>query len=173
MPIIQLQPHSFTSLPRHPDLQGEDDTPDLQDFIRATLDEARPLLNQFPSTLKADRRLHSSGPSKAKVKLSRGWRTLAAPQKDATPTREFWVCRQSEHQDSNHVDGTISWWEMHDGLRDNHAEHEMEYTPSVTSVHQLLQWNESPQWNPNKPIILADRSYKHFSVEREYKKITK
>ncbi|KAJ5496991.1 hypothetical protein N7463_008978 [Penicillium fimorum] len=164
MPLIQLEPHLFTSLPRHPDLPGDANTPDLRGFIQAVLLEAQPLLNQFPSTLKADCKLRSSPPSKAKVKLSRGWRTLHAPQ-GSKPKMEFWVCRQSDHQDSNRLPGTVSLWEFHDGLRYNHAEHEMEYTPSVTSVKQLLKWNEPRQWDSNEPITAGNMSYKHFEVE--------
>jgi hypothetical protein len=169
MPLIQLEPHLFTSLPRHPDLQGDANTPDLREFIHNTLVEAQPLLNQFPSTLKPDCRLRSSPPSKAKVKLSRGWRTLQSPQEGSNPKSEFWVCRQSDHQDSDRLPGTVSLWEFHDGLRYNHAEHEKEYTPSVTSVNQLLKWNEPRQWDLNQPIIVGNLNYKHFEVERMYK----
>ena len=169
MPLIQLEPHLFTSLPRHPDLQGDANTPDLREFIHNTLVEAQPLLNQFPSTLKPDCRLRSSPPSKAKVKLSRGWRTLQSPQEGSNPKSEFWVCRQSDHQDSDRLPGTVSLWEFHDGLRYNHAEHEKEYTPSVTSVNQLLKWNEPRQWDLNQPITVGNLNYKHFEVERMYK----
>ncbi|EKV05501.1 hypothetical protein PDIG_11360 [Penicillium digitatum PHI26] len=166
MPLIQLEPHLFTSLPRHPDLQGDDNTPDLREFIQAILLEAHPLLNQFPSTLKPDCKLRSSSPSHAKVKLSRGWRTLQPPQEGPAPKKEFWVCRQSDHQDSDRLPGTVSLWEFHDGLRYRHAEHEMEYTPSVTSVKQLLKWNEPRQWDLNQPIAIGNMTYKHFEVER-------
>ncbi|CAI7573459.1 unnamed protein product [Penicillium crustosum] len=165
MPLIQLEPHLFTSLPRHPDLQGDANTQDLREFIQATLLEAQPLLNQFPSTLKPDCKLRSSAPSTAKVKLSRGWRTLQSPQEGPTPNKEFWVCRQSDHLDSDRLPGTVSLWEFHDGLRYNHAEHEMEYTPSVTSVKQLLKWNEPRQWDLNQPITVGNTNYKHFEVE--------
>lgn len=171
MPLIQLEPHLFTSLPRHPDLQGDDNTPDLREFIQAILLEAHPLLNQFPSTLKPDCKLRSSSPSHAKVKLSRGWRTLQPPQEGPAPKKEFWVCRQSDHQDSDRLPGTVSLWEFHDGLRYRHAEHEMEYTPSVTSVKQLLKWNEPRQWDLNQPIAIGNMTYKHFEVERMYEKL--
>ncbi|KAJ5200213.1 Serine-threonine protein kinase 19 [Penicillium cf. griseofulvum] len=164
MPLIQLEPHLFTGLPRHPDLPGETNTPDLREFIQAVLLESQPLLNQFPSTLKPDYKLRSSPPAKAKVKLSRGWRTLQTPQ-SSKPKMEFWVCRQSDHQDSDRLPGTASLWEFHDGLRYNHAEHEMEYTPSVTSVKRLLKWNEPRQWDSNQPIIAGNMGYTHFDVE--------
>jgi hypothetical protein len=170
MPIIQLEPHLFTTLPQHPNLLGEATGPNIQDFVRATLEEAQPLLDQFPATLKADSKLRPSPPSKAKVKLSRGWRTLPAAEEGSNPRKEFWVCRQSDHEDSNALDGTASWWEFNDGLRSNHAEHEMEYTPSVTGVHQLLKWTDSEQWNPNTSIAISGTTYKQFNIERKYYK---
>ncbi|KAJ5952415.1 uncharacterized protein N7479_010828 [Penicillium vulpinum] len=164
MPLIKLEPHLFTSLPRHPDLPGDANTPGLREFIHATLLEAQPLLNQFPSTLKPDCKLRSSPPSKAKVKLSRGWRTLQCPE-GSNPKKEFWVCRQSDHQDSDRLPGTVSLWEFHDGLRYHHAEHEREYTPSVTSVKQLLKWTEPRQWDSDNPINVGNMSYKNFDIE--------
>lgn len=37
-------------------------------------------------------------------------------------------------------EGTASIEEFRKGLRENHSENEMKYTPSVTSVEKLLQW---------------------------------
>lgn len=51
------------------------------------------------------------------------------------------MARQSEHVDSA-AKGTASWSEFEAGLREHHAEHEMEYTPSVASVERLLEWKE-------------------------------
>ena len=91
---------------------------------------------------------------------------MQSPQEDSNPKKEFWVCRQSDHQDSARLPGTVSLWEFHDGLRYNHAEHEMEYTPSVTSVKQLLKWNEPRHWDLNQPLTVGNINYKHFEVER-------
>jgi hypothetical protein len=38
------------------------------------------------------------------------------------------------------VAGSASWEEFRRGLRENHSENEMAYTPSVTSVERLLEW---------------------------------
>lgn len=38
------------------------------------------------------------------------------------------------------MDGSASWEEFRRGLRENHSENEMAYTPSVTSVERLLEW---------------------------------
>ncbi|KAJ5558466.1 hypothetical protein N7535_008679 [Penicillium sp. DV-2018c] len=168
MPIIQLEPHPITALPRHPNLPGETTGPNIQDFVRDTLEEAQSLLDQFPSILKADSKLHTSPPSNAKVKLSQGWRTLPAgpaPQEGSDPKKEFWVCRQSDHKDCNVLEGTATWREFNEGLRINHAEHEKEYTPSVSSVHHLLKWSNSEQWDPDTSIVVSGITYSQFNIE--------
>lgn len=42
-------------------------------------------------------------------------------------------------------DGTASLDEFRRGLRENHSENEMEYTPSVSAVKRLVQWDEVEQ----------------------------
>lgn len=135
MPLIQLQPHPFTSLPSHSSLPDNTSRPDLKEFTRIALHEALEHLTSLP-TYKPDPKLRSSSPSQAKVKLLRAWRK---PSDQSSTANEFWVARQSEHVDSAER-GTASWSEFEAGLRENHAEHEMEYTPSVTSVERLLEW---------------------------------
>ncbi|KAJ5936350.1 Serine-threonine protein kinase 19 [Penicillium verhagenii] len=99
--------------------------------------------HSVPSSFKEDPRLRVSKPASANVKLFRNWRKLSdedVSERDNKP--EFWVCRQSEHP-SFEVPGTASWPEFLAGLRTNHAENEMEYTPSVTSVDRLLAWERT------------------------------
>lgn len=142
MPLIRLQPHLFSSLPAHTSLQNNETRPGLQSYIRNALQEALELLHSVPSSFTADPKLRSSLPSEAKVKLLRHWRKLPedTSKKDNKP--EFWVCRQSEHIDAE-TKGTASWSEFETGLRSNHAENEMNYTPSVTGVERLLEWSRS------------------------------
>ncbi|KAJ5247847.1 hypothetical protein N7468_002830 [Penicillium chermesinum] len=141
MPLIQLKPHLFTSLPQHPSFADNDTRTKIQDVTRDALHEALEFLHSVPSAFTADPKLRASSPSAAKVKLSRRWRKQSELEPNANDKAkpEFWVCRQSEHLDSN-TDGTASWDEFQQGLRVNHAEHEMEYTPSVTGVERLLEW---------------------------------
>ena len=145
MPLIQLQPHPFTSLPAHPSLPTNETRPELQLFTRSALHEALELLHSVPSTFTPDPKLRSSPPSEAKVKLLRRWRKISEEGPKQTPSAgkpEFWVCRRSEHVNSE-AKGTASWSEFETGLRSNHAEHEMDYTPSVTGVERLLDWARS------------------------------
>jgi hypothetical protein len=55
------------------------------------------------------------------------------------PTEEYWVCRKSVHENAP-VNGSAPWEEFQFGLRENRAENEKEYTPSVTGVERLLEW---------------------------------
>lgn len=143
MSLIQLQPHPFTSIPAHPSFSTDLSRPELHHYISTALHEALELLHSIPSTFTTDPKPRPSPPSLAKVKLLRGWRKPSEPRastKSKTKDKsEFWVCRQSEHVDASSK-GTASWREFEAGLRLDHAEHEMEYTPSVSAVERLLEW---------------------------------
>ena len=154
MPFIKLNPHHLKDLPKHPVLNNSS-SQDLQSLIQTILLEANPLLTKLQSTLQTDPKPRPSPPSKAKIELSQGLHE-----------KEFWVCRQSKHQDSA-VEGTACWREFEDGLRHNHAEHEMEYTPSVTKVKQILTWNKDESWDPSKRVQVLNTGYKDFIVERK------
>ncbi|KAJ5286815.1 hypothetical protein N7478_002501 [Penicillium angulare] len=143
MPLLRLQPHLFASLPAHSSLTANEARPQLQSFAGDALHEALEFLHTIPSTFTTDPKLRASPPSEAKVKLLRKWRDPSTNNTvDKAPGAEFWVCRQSEHVNAN-TQGTASWEEFENGLRSNHAENEMDYTPSVTSVEQLMQWSRS------------------------------
>lgn len=141
MPLIQLQPHPFTSLPAHPTLSPDPARPELKKYTSTALHEATSLLDSIPTTFTKDPKPRSSPPSETKVNILRRWRNPAAHEgTSAKEKSEFWVARQSEHVDSSAAPGTASWSEFEAGLRVDHAEHEMEYTPSVAGVERLLEW---------------------------------
>lgn len=168
MPLIQLNPHTFSSLPAHPSLPSDPSRPELGEFLRNALGEALELLDTtIPSTLTTDPKLRSSPPSEAKVKLLRGWRKPQplAQEHAKQDAKEFWVCRHSKHLDSSKK-GTASWREFEAGLRIDHAEHEMEYTPSVTGLERLLEWSD--QQELREGIEVAGVRYKDVTVEGKY-----
>lgn len=164
--LIRLTPLSLSELPSHPALaerprqNGESNNnnnntttttttrPPLAAFIKQALDEAQTLLSDtIPLTFKVDKKLRSSPPSNAKVQLSSrvipvSTETGAKGDKRKTPDEEeYWVCRKSIHVDAPE-EGTASWKEFENGLRFDHSQHEMEYTPSVSSVVTLLEWKD-------------------------------
>lgn len=129
--LIRLNPLPFSSLPPHPSFsdRSSNSRPSLTAFLQSALTEARTLVaTTVPQTFKADRKLRSSSPSAAKVQLS-----------TCTTDNEYWVCRRSVHVDAAE-EGTATWAEFEKGLRENHSENEMAYTPSVTAVEHLLEW---------------------------------
>ncbi|KAJ5728660.1 uncharacterized protein N7483_003168 [Penicillium malachiteum] len=141
MALIRLEPHLFTSLPAHPSLPESDSRPQLQPFLQEALCQAIYFLNKVPSRFKSSKQ-HSSAPSEAKVRLG-SWRNDSdAKTSNKILKPEFWVCRRSEHVDAT-APGTASWEEFETGLRSNHAEHEMDYTPTVSGVEKLLEWPRS------------------------------
>lgn len=141
MPLIQLHPHPFTSLPSHPSLPQDSSRPSLKSYTTTALHEALNHLHTLPTALKTNPKQRNSPPSSAKVTLLHGWRKPPVSEQNSNSNAEpeFWVARQSEHIDSA-MRGSASWAEFVAGLREDHAEHEMEYTPSVAGVERLLEW---------------------------------
>ncbi|GAD96028.1 conserved hypothetical protein [Paecilomyces variotii No. 5] len=120
--------------------------PPLAAFIKQALDEAQTLLcDTIPLTFRVDKKLRSSPPSNAKVQLSS--QVIPSPpsakgdKRKIKDEEEYWVCRKSVHVDAPE-EGTASWKEFENGLRFDHSQHEMEYTPSVSSVETLLEWKD-------------------------------
>ncbi|OOF93680.1 hypothetical protein ASPCADRAFT_7253 [Aspergillus carbonarius ITEM 5010] len=142
---LRLLPHPFSSLPAHPSLDSSSSSssssssfasrPPLRSFLLALLTEAQNLLASIPSTFHPNRKPRRASPSTAKVQLS----TCSIPHPNSPSTPDYWVCRQSVHEDAP-VAGSASWKEFRSGLREHHSEHEKEYTPSVTAVERLLEW---------------------------------
>lgn len=162
MPLIQLQPYPFTCLPAHSSLPPGQPRPDVQEYIRSALHEALELLDSVPSAFIADPKPRPSPPSESRVRLFRRWRKPAKQESHSKHKPEFWVCRQSEHVNADSK-GRATWSEFEAGLRHEHAEHEMEYTPSVTGVKHLLQWD-----NQNIGVVEVDGiEFRDVLVERK------
>lgn len=141
-PVIHLAPRPFSSLPSHPALEPSPSRPQLHTFLYSALTEANTFLTTtIPQTSQVDPKLRSSPPASAKVQLSTcSVPTQSGGNRSKSSSNEFWVCRRSVHRNAAE-DGTASWDEFRRGLRENHSENEMEYTPSVTAVERLLQWS--------------------------------
>lgn len=57
---------------------------------------------------------------------------------------EYWVARTSVHENAAKA-GTASWQEFDGGLRQDHSQHEKDYTPSVVDAHKVLSWDDQLQ----------------------------
>lgn len=136
-PLLHLPAHPFTSLPSHPSLDSARSRPDLREFLHAALEEAHTFLGTtIPETFTREPRPRPSPPSAAKIQL---YTRAVREDTDLGIDDGYWVCRRSVHRDAPEP-GTASWEEFRTGLRVNHSENEMAYTPTVTDVQRLLEW---------------------------------
>ncbi|KAK1140640.1 hypothetical protein N8T08_010037 [Aspergillus melleus] len=135
--LLHRTPHPFSILPSHPSLDDVSSRPALREFLYSVLTDAHNFLVSIPDTFHENREQCPSPPASAPVQLSS--RTIQYSQPDGTSKKEIWYCRKSIHADAS-VDGSATWEEFQDGLKTNHAENEMAYTPSVTAVDRLLEW---------------------------------
>lgn len=53
---------------------------------------------------------------------------------------EAWFARKSTHRNGRER-GTADYSEFEEGLRRDHSQHEMDYTPNVFDAHKVLDWN--------------------------------
>jgi len=88
-----------------------------------------------------------STPSKAPVELLVHEIKKGDIPKEARPggdvdTVEAWFARTSIHENAA-KDGTASWEEFDSGLRADHSQHEMDYTPGVRDAHRVLDWSSA------------------------------
>lgn len=133
---LRLKPLPFSSLPSHPSLPQNTEQ-QLEPFLSTILTEAQTLITStIPQHFKPNHKLRSSAPSSAKVQLF----TSTPNSSGGGVVEDYWVCRKSIHTDSSTQRGSASWTEFEKGLRENHSENEMDYTPSVASVEHLVKW---------------------------------
>lgn len=168
-PMIRLSPIPFEELPAHPSFpDGSSNTrPDLLRFARALLDQGRSLAQptQFNATFRPHSR-KSSPPSPGAVEIlsttvsaadmgGLPWSSSSDEILRSKPARiedEHWFARRSYHRaqpskgdDSKAAaaaEGTASWQEFVYGLRDQHSEHECQFTPSLYDARLVCDWTE-------------------------------
>jgi len=95
-----------------------------------------------------------SPPSKVPIQTS----SAGVPPTEGSGKGEYWVARKSIHGGKKEV-GDATWEEFDQGLRTNHSQHEMEYTPSVQDANEVCAWNESQMgriegWNKVHAAIM-------------------
>lgn len=131
----------------------EDGRPLLEPFVIAILDEAMTFIDDIlPRRFKPTSE-KISPPADSIVQLFKyeilgqtlreiPWESCYLPRnppKNVGKTGEAWFARASEHPDEPQK-GTASFSEFESSLRDNHSEHEAEYTPDVFDARLVLDW---------------------------------
>ncbi|KAI5920036.1 hypothetical protein F4810DRAFT_684476 [Camillea tinctor] len=145
---------------RSQDLPPQTATADeLTPFFTAILEEAIPFIDsaapKSPSPTNNNNKLWKSKGSKshpdsdARVEIServvpaRDLEAVAAgdekKSKEAKARPETWCCRRSVHADAARR-GTASWDEFERCFRDEHAQSESRFTPSVAAAREAARW---------------------------------
>ncbi|KAK3644425.1 hypothetical protein LTR56_009677 [Elasticomyces elasticus] len=156
--LVRMRHLRATELPHHSDLaplQSAGTPPDLQHFVAEVLEEAeRFMIAYLPRRFKVKSASKTSPPAAASVELL----THEINASDLPPevraagvgsTTEAWFARTSVHENAA-KEGTASWEEFDRGLRADHSQHEMEYTPDVQDAHLVLTWDEALEGTERK-----------------------
>jgi hypothetical protein len=161
--LVRIAPLEWTALPAHsafPDHKshkpgnsgnGSDNRPPLIPFIKELLGQAVSFVDDIvPKTFTAGKEKNSS-PAKAKVQLlkrdvqgnelhSIQWSGSSISRSTPPSTNEAWFARRSRHSNKQE-DGSADFSEFATALRDDHSEHEREYTPDVYDSYRVLDWD--------------------------------
>lgn len=147
-PLIHLRALNAKHLPSHPALasaQTGSATSTVNAFAANALDEAEKFMTTYlPANFNTKSTSKDSSPSAAKVELStKDIDSTELPPEARAEARasESWFARKSVHQNAA-LEGTATWEEFDHGLRIDHSQHEMEYTPGVIDAHEIMNWNE-------------------------------
>lgn len=144
-----MRPLAVSQLPAHSKLPSEgSERPEIHAIAAAALEEGNAFMTTYlPHKFSVKSEGKWSPPSNAPVKLYSHDISSSELPKDtvaAAPSNgdgESWFARESLHENKA-ADETASWSEFDNGLRVNHSQHEMEYTPSVEDAHEVLNWDE-------------------------------
>jgi hypothetical protein len=146
--LIRLSPAvAVEAIPYHQSfetVQDKSKAPPLNAFVKSALDEAYEFATkQLPSfTPKGSRK---SPPSIAPVQnavsdIVPKPLSSAAAGAAAGGKPEYWVSRSSTHG-GQRVAGDATWDEFQHGLKQDHSQHEQEYTPSVKEAVEVARWS--------------------------------
>ncbi|RMY68865.1 hypothetical protein D0863_06830 [Hortaea werneckii] len=148
--LVRMRALKPSEIPIHPELGPQQVTahcPELVAFLAEALNESESFMAAFiPSSFKIKGRGRPSPPSHAKVDLlereiNGGEVNCVHPTVPASRVAETWFVRRSIHENAA-KEGTASWQEFDEGLRQNHSQHEMEYTPGVRDAHLVLSYDD-------------------------------
>ncbi|KAK0362769.1 hypothetical protein LTR91_020960 [Friedmanniomyces endolithicus] len=148
---VRMRHLQASELPAHPaiaPLQSSGTPPNLHQFLVEVLEEAEAfMIGYLPLKFKVKSSSKSSPPATASVELLTHEINAADIPKEARTAGagsavETWFARTSVHENAA-KEGTASWEEFDRGLRADHSQHEMEYTPDVQDAHLLLSWHEA------------------------------
>ena len=129
--------------------------PSLRQFITHVLTEASHFAENIVPNSFSSRGLKKSLPARNDVELltqsfskrdiqDLPWRNPYLPRHwsgQGIKPAEHWFARRSRHPNQSE-EGTATFSEFDYGLRHDHPEHEMEYTPGVYDCYEVLSWDD-------------------------------
>ncbi|EME48638.1 hypothetical protein DOTSEDRAFT_67621 [Dothistroma septosporum NZE10] len=142
---IRMKALKPSELPPHPSLaslQTAVPPPPLTDFVATVLEEAEGFMTEYlPATFRVKAQSKPAPPSTATVELlAHEISAHDLPEEGRTMGQsETWFARTSVHENAAKA-GTASWEEFDGTLRENHSQHEKDYTPDVIDAHEVLNW---------------------------------
>lgn len=137
--LIRMRNLPNDQLPTHPELSKQPSSPDIQTFAAHALNEAEIFMTQHLANFETKSTDKSSPPSKALVTLSSRENYVPTQQAGAADV-EHWFARTSLHENKAE-EGTAEWEEFDAGLRVDHSQNEMSYTPDVQDAHEVMSWD--------------------------------
>lgn len=149
-------PNSTSSAQSSRDGSGSAQAPSVQSFVKSVLSESISFIDgvapksgsattwkvkgtqprTFPSSSAPVHLYEWSVPGKELDQVE-GMSQFSADRCD-----EFWCCRRSVHQNVSEP-GTAAWEEFRHNFKDNHAESEKAFTPTVIASRQAMKWDTS------------------------------
>lgn len=156
-PMIRMRALPINQIPSHPSLSSHQHStaPNISTFTADAINEAQKFMTAYlPSKFDVKSSDKRSEPATAPIQLlSHIIKSADLPREigDATEEQngpagaaENWFARISLHENQAAA-GTGSWEEMDASLRQNHSQHEKDYTPDVLEAHEVLNWREELQ----------------------------
>jgi hypothetical protein len=167
-PLVRMRILKPANLPDHPDLaayQTAGEQPQLSAFLYNVLSEGYAFTTQYwPKHFTVKARDKPSPPSTARVEvvtheIQSSELPVHARAEDGRTT-ENWCGRTSIHENAAKA-GTASWEEFDGGLRQDHSQHEKDYTPLLFDAHEVLSWPVEAQvgpegdvWNEARAVVM-------------------
>ncbi|PGH00829.1 hypothetical protein AJ79_08080 [Helicocarpus griseus UAMH5409] len=150
--LLHPVPLPPSSIPAHPSIPfpfpsstNADSRPTLTQFLHSALTEANTFITGTVTKkpFSKDSKPHPSPPSLAQVELSTG-SLKATPIHSASAAannkEDKWFVRRTVHE-NRAVKGTAEFSEFVRGLKEDHSVNEMAYTPSISDVKRIAEWD--------------------------------
>ncbi|KAI9894404.1 MAG: hypothetical protein M1814_003161 [Vezdaea aestivalis] len=164
--LIRLAPCPIEKLPRHPQIVGENDLPDLGRFVKFLFDEGEAFISDMATNQNTWKRSKDKQvkcqPSAVSLETQHSVeqyrQTICLP----SGQNEYWFARRSKHTNRG-SSGETTFDYLRRCLKDDHCQHEVEYTPNIKSSDRRFAYDgladlEFDRWSD---VTLEAREIEH------------